>query len=123
MENMKNRRFLILFILVSLFTLFSVANVYGSDNEIPDELESGTTETKKTKILGGNWLPVPIFITEPAVGYGFGIGLGYFHQRKSDAETASVSPEHRERQTAPPVHKGCPLFLKLGTRAQKWPAP
>ena len=31
-------------------------------------------------------LPIPIVVTEPAVGYGLGLGLVYFHDKLSDAE-------------------------------------
>lgn len=84
----------LLSILVLLLLFISIGTAYGVNNETDVNPESGTTEAKKTKILGGNWLPVPIFLTEPAFGYGFGLGLGYFHQRKGDPETATVSPLH-----------------------------
>ncbi|MFC2144395.1 hypothetical protein ACFLQM_01775 [Acidobacteriota bacterium] len=47
------------------------------------------TATKKKK--GMSFIPVPIFITEPAIGYGFGAAVGYFHGRKGDG-AAAVTP-------------------------------
>jgi hypothetical protein len=36
---------------------------------------------------GPSLLPVPIFITEPAIGYGLGAAVGYFHKKK-DVDTS-----------------------------------
>jgi len=89
---MNTKKLTILFILISLMMLIPIGIVYGEDKGTTVEPESGTTEAGKTKILGGKWLPVPIFLTEPAFGYGLGVGVGYFHPRKDDSKTAPVSP-------------------------------
>lgn len=39
----------------------------------------------------GKWLPIPIFVTEPAIGYGLGVGLGYIHPEKENIETEDIS--------------------------------
>jgi hypothetical protein len=49
------------------------------------EDDDGATEKKKKKSLPV--IPIPIFITEPAIGYGLGAAVGYFHKRKGDEET------------------------------------
>ncbi|MCK4793801.1 MAG: hypothetical protein KAV87_59280 [Desulfobacteraceae bacterium] len=59
---MKIRKISILFILISLLTLMSVARGYADDKETRDEQEGETSEKGKTKILGGKWLPVPVFL-------------------------------------------------------------
>jgi hypothetical protein len=38
------------------------------------------------------FLPVPTFITEPAVGYGFGFGMLFFHRTKEEKETGDFLP-------------------------------
>jgi len=51
------------------------------DNQQPDNLaeEQGGSESK-----WGKFLPLPIFITEPAIGEGLGGALIYFHHEKRD---------------------------------------
>ena len=51
------------------------------------------------------FLPVPIIITEPAVGYGGGAGLLFFHQSVRDAQTAKVEKED-EILSLPPSISG-----------------
>ncbi|WP_168796599.1 BamA/TamA family outer membrane protein [Cognatitamlana onchidii] len=38
------------------------------------------------------FLPVPILITEPAVGYGGGLAIAYFHKKRDDKEAKGLSP-------------------------------
>jgi hypothetical protein len=38
------------------------------------------------------FLPVPVLVTEPAVGYGGGAGLLFFHKSKADAEVPEGEP-------------------------------
>ena len=40
----------------------------------------------------GRFLPIPIFITEPAIGEGFGLTLAYFHRSKDMPERDMASP-------------------------------
>ena len=51
-------------------------------------------EEKKKKAGGAGIVPIPIFVTEPAIGYGLGAAVGYFHPRKNEAgsEPVSISP-------------------------------
>ena len=60
----------------------------------------------------GRFLPVPIFITEPAIGDGLGLALTYFHRKKDDEEPSklvsldsvgSVSEEQKPPPTATAV--------------------
>lgn len=58
----------------------------------------------------GKWLPLPIFLTEPAFGYGLGMALSYIHPNKEGVETEAVpslqTPQSvasgRQGQKAPP---------------------
>lgn len=53
--------------------------------EASDDEESDTSATPSK----GSWLPIPIFITEPAIGIGLGAALGYIHPRAE--ETGALS--------------------------------
>jgi hypothetical protein len=64
---------------------------------------------------GPKFIPVPIFITEPAVGYGLGGALGYFHPKKGQDQekkrlapglTATAVKETGKRQKTPPTISG-----------------
>jgi len=49
---------------------------------------------KSAKKKGPPFIAIPIFITEPAIGYGLGGAVGYFHKKKhgDDSETDSLTP-------------------------------
>jgi hypothetical protein len=59
----------------------------------------------------GRFLPIPVFITEPAIGEGLGLALAYFHRMKNkpDQKTihspASIGAASR-KQSAPPTVTG-----------------
>ena len=54
----------------------------------------------------GRFLPIPIFITEPAIGEGLGLGLAYFHRAKDTPDGTTVaspgSIEHASKEHTPP---------------------
>jgi hypothetical protein len=59
----------------------------------------------------GRFLPIPIFITEPAIGEGLGLALAYFHrQKEAPDETALATPasigNDSNNQVAPPTVTG-----------------
>lgn len=75
----------------------------GTDEDAPAD------EDKKKKVKDpnrGRFLPIPIFITEPAVGEGLGLALAYFHRPKnSPSGTTIASPGSigdATREQAPP---------------------
>ena len=79
--------------------------------EIVEKVEtSGKPAGKKNKNPKdpnrGRFLPIPIFITEPAIGDGMGLALAYFHRAKqTPEETAMASPVsigNASREQAPP---------------------
>lgn len=83
----------------------------GDEATAPKEDEK-TRKTKKQKDPNrGRFLPIPIFITEPAIGDGLGIALAYFHRAKSVPEgTTIASPgslgDATKEQTPPPTVTG-----------------
>jgi len=59
----------------------------------------------------GRFLPIPIFITEPAIGEGLGLALAYFHRAKQTPdETTVASPgsigQASKEQAPPPTVSG-----------------
>jgi hypothetical protein len=58
-------------------------------------------------------LPVPIVITEPAVGYGGGVGLAYFSQ--SFAESAEAARARGERVQPPDITAAAGIKTENGT--------
>lgn len=88
------------FFLTTLLSLGLVAPVSAADEE----------EKEEKPDTGGKFLPVPIIITEPAVGEGLGAALVYFHgEPDKDApritSAQSLSRADRE-QTPPPTATG-----------------
>ena len=86
------------YLLVIICMLGSVAGTPAMAE--PDtDIETAVTETtaeprtkqnKKPKDPArGRFLPIPIFITEPAIGEGLGIALAYFHRTKDLPEGRS----------------------------------
>jgi hypothetical protein len=53
--------------------------------------EKKRKKEEKKKAGGAGIVPIPIFVTEPAIGYGLGAAVGYFHPRKNEAESEPVS--------------------------------
>lgn len=57
--------------------------------------EDGMFDTCEWLLTHRSFLPVPIIITEPAVGNGIGLGLAFFHENKAsqaqDLSSQSVS--------------------------------
>jgi hypothetical protein len=66
---------------------------------VPDEDKPGRfkayLQAKKAKAEAdpnrGRFLPIPIFITEPAIGQGLGLALTYFHRKKDGAGEPSMA--------------------------------
>jgi hypothetical protein len=54
----------------------------------------------------GRFLPIPIIITEPAIGEGFGLALAYFHRAKDGLDSNTVASPgsigHASKEQAPP---------------------
>ncbi len=64
-------------------------------------------KTKKVKDPNrGRFLPIPIFITEPAIGEGLGLALAYFHRQKGKPEENRIasmdSIANTSKKQAPP---------------------
>ena len=62
-----------------------------STKESKKEEKKRKKEEKKKETGGAGIIPIPIFITEPAIGYGLGAAVGYFHPRKTETDPQPVS--------------------------------
>ena len=69
-------------LLLSLFSTLSYAQSWLQDTFI--DPTDGYVDVSKFLLEKKGLLPVPIMITEPAVGYGAGLGLVYFHDKLAD---------------------------------------
>jgi hypothetical protein len=71
-------------------------------------------ENVKEDTKGPSFIPIPIFITEPAIGYGLGAALAYFHPTKDGGAKGSLAPgltsstaaDTGKRQKVPPTISG-----------------
>jgi hypothetical protein len=95
----------------------------AATNAETDQANDGETAEKK---MGPSFLPIPIFITEPAIGYGLGAALGYFHKRKDQDDTgagshppgftADTAAEVGNQQKVPPTVSGiAAAYTEKGT--------
>jgi hypothetical protein len=88
-----------------------------------DEATKTDDESKAKK--GPSLIPIPIFITEPAIGYGLGAAVGYFHKKKdgsgssenlAPALTTETAAQVGKRQKAPPTISGvAAAYTEKGT--------
>jgi hypothetical protein len=100
-----------------LILLFASAMpAYAADEEGATPAAEQKEEQKKAKEDddGGNFLVLPFFITEPAIGEGLGAGLVYFHANRDPdapkvASAQSINRADRE-QTPPPTATGVFAF-------------
>jgi len=87
---------------------------HAESAKLPEEPKQEDSEKKGEKKQGGRFLPIPIFLTEPAFGYGLGVALGYIHPAKEDTETQEEPSLHtlgsasseRSSQKPPPTITG-----------------
>ena len=105
-------------LLLILLSFGFVAPVNAADEEeaSPATEQEGQEEEKKEEKpdTGGKFLPLPIIITEPAIGEGLGAALIYFHGN-SDAEVPTVASaatlnRSDRKQTPPPTATGAFAF-------------
>ena len=75
-----------------------------------EEEKPAKEEQTEEEDTGGKLLPLPIIITEPAIGEGLGIGLIYFHgtpeEEPGKLASASTLNQADRQQTPPPTATG-----------------
>jgi hypothetical protein len=70
------------------FCIIYPAFAGAAGSEAPVEEKGEAVPKKKYRLStksGGRLLPIPLFLTEPAIGYGLGAALGYIHPTKDDS--------------------------------------
>lgn len=67
---------------LSITLIFSSSGHAGWLDENMIDPEDGKLDVSNYLASANGFLPVPIIITEPAVGYGLGAAIAYFHQPK-----------------------------------------
>jgi len=126
-------------VLLSLcLSLFIAApSVLATEGEGSEPAESDTTQTAESedggegdkaeaKKKGPSFIPIPIIITEPAIGYGLGAAVGYFHKNKhhedaggektSPVLTAETTAQAGKQQKVPPTISGiAAAYTESGT--------
>lgn len=80
------------------------------------EGDSKDDASEEAKEKGPSFIPIPIFVTEPAIGYGLGAAFGYFHPTKgadgstkgslAPALTAETTARAGTQQKVPPTISG-----------------
>lgn len=84
----------------------------NANSDSSSTIEKSPEKEKKVKDPNrGRILPIPIFITEPAIGDGLGLALAYFHRKKEVPEGRTIaSPstfgEVANEQAPPPTVTG-----------------
>ena len=105
--------------LLLLIPALLVSFAASADQDPGDSLSAAETaeenakepEKKAKDPNRGRFLPIPIIITEPAIGEGLGLALTYFHRskdtpnKKTVASPGSIGQASKE-QTAPPTVTG-----------------
>src|SRR5690349_18965209 len=81
------------------------------------------TDPEDGRFAMSNWLlerkgalPVPVIITEPAIGYGGGLALLYFRKPEGKA-TSRIGGDGDARQITPDLYGGFAVGTENGTRA------
>ncbi len=91
----------------------------------------GAFDTSNWLLEKRGFLPVPILVTEPAVGYGGGAALLFFHRTEEDIEAARQRAEEKEAAEQEGADEGAPTEVLthppsisfaagLGTESKSW---
>lgn len=70
-------------VIIAAFAVSPTAGVSAqqtTDRTNVPETDAATSRTKRSFPV----IPIPMFITEPAIGYGLGLAVGYFHKQPGD---------------------------------------
>ncbi len=77
---------------IVLLTILAAVPAPAGDFDIFKDPEDGRFDADEWLLGRSGFLPVPIIITEPAVGYGLGMALAFFHgPRDGNGGPPSVS--------------------------------
>ncbi len=77
--------------------------------------QDGRLDASRWLLDHRGFLPVPIIITEPAIGYGGGLALAFFHRNK-DATPAPSAPGEKPQMTPPSITAVMAAATENGTK-------
>ena len=103
-----------------------IVNAQEEAAEEPVEEPKGGDEKAEKEKKGPSFIPIPIFITEPAIGYGLGAAIGYFHKKpgEDDPDSSSLAPAYtadtaaragREKKVPPTITGVAAAYTDKGT--------
>ena len=99
---------------VLFFSAFISASSLAQEQEQEQEQSEEGSAAKDDEGGDGNFLILPVFITEPAVGEGLGLGLIYFHKNRDPdmprISTPSELGKTGKRPNPPPTASGLFAF-------------
>jgi hypothetical protein len=98
-----------LFTVLLIFCLWSPTSRSGWLPDILIDPEDGQLDASAYLASARGFLPVPIIITEPAVGFGLGLAVAYFHAPKE------LDPEAHSHRGPPSISVGFGAKTENGT--------
>jgi hypothetical protein len=106
-----------------LFILFYSSALANSFFEQFIDPKDGKFDASHWILTRKGFLPVPIIITEPAVGYGGGAALLFFHPKKEEPlEEAEQNPQKAPEKPKPSLPPSISGVMGLGTENGTWAA-
>lgn len=126
MQDFKIIKSLIIFITSMLLLMFNLADTVLATSFFEQFIDptDGKFDASNWLIHKKGFLPVPIIVTEPAVGYGGGAALLFFHAKKDVQNIDKIEEELKENKkkhkaSLPPSISG---LVGLGTENSTWAA-
>lgn len=93
----------------------SAANA-GNWSEMLKDPQDGRLDASRWLLDRRGFLPVPVIITEPAVGYGGGLALAFFHRNKEAAPATPPAPGEKPTMTPPSISAVMAAATENGTK-------
>lgn len=81
-----------IFLAISLATLVTSTTQADDWRDMFKDPQDGRLDTSRWLLERRGFLPVPIVITEPAVGYGGGVALAFLHHTESPPTAPGDKP-------------------------------
>ena len=74
-------------LLTTVWTHAQQSPASAEDAAQPDPSAEDDDTNAVAEKTGPSFIPIPMFITEPAIGYGLGVAVAYFHPRDEEPES------------------------------------
>ncbi len=88
----------------------------GAHTSLFRDPKDGEFDTSRWLLEHKGFLPVPIIITDPALGTGGGVALTFFHRPKGTAATRTA-PDGRKTMIAPNIYGAMAMATANGSKA------